>query len=122
MAGGRRRRCWICETRTIRDAVKNVPVKRAGRSADIQKTYLSVLEGRGDIAEIRCNVWLEGLEMGDYTSDFVCIKADGDLLVRECVFRKYLTKPKTVKLLDVSRTYWQRRGVQDWGLVIDEEK
>ena len=74
---------------------------------DIQKTYLSVLEG---------------LEMGDYTSDFVCIKADGDLLVRECVFRKYLTKPKTVKLLDVSRTYWQRRGVQDWGLVIDEEK
>ena len=22
-------------------------------------------------------------------------------------------------LLDVSRTYWQRRGVQDWGLVID---
>lgn len=89
---------------------------------DIQKTYLSVLEGRSDIAEIRCNVWLEGLEMGDYTSDFVCIKADGDLLVRECVFRKYLTKPKTVKLLDVSRTYWQRRGVQDWGLVIDEEK
>ena len=48
----------------------------------------SVLEGRGDIAEIRCNVWLEGLEMGDYTSDFVCIKADGDLLVRECVFRE----------------------------------
>lgn len=60
--------------------------------------------------------------MGDYTSDFVCIKADGDLLVRECVFRKYLTKPKTVKLLDVSRTYWQRRGIHDWGLVIDEEK
>lgn len=82
---------------------------------DIQKTYLSVLEGRGDIAEIRCNVWLEGLEMGDYTSDFVCIKADGDLLVRECVFRKYLTKPKTEnrkasgRIQDVLAEAWRTR-------------
>ena len=36
-----------------------------------------------------------------------------------CIPGSIWTKPKTVKLLDVSRTYWQRRGVQDWGLVID---
>lgn len=87
----------------------------------LQKVYLDILEKRKDIAEIRCNVWLEGLVMGNYTSDFVCIKENGELLVRECVFRKYLMKPKTVKLLDASRTYWERRGIQDWGLVIDEE-
>ena len=50
-----------------------------------------------------------------------CTKADGDLMVRECVFRKFLMKPLTVKLLDASRDYWLRHGVTDWGVVIDEE-
>ena len=40
--------------------------------------------------------------VGEYTSDFVCTKTDGDLMVRECVFRKFLMKPLTVKLLDAS--------------------
>lgn len=71
--------------------------------------------------EIRCNVLLDGIDAGEYTSDFVCVKTDNDLMVRECVYRKYLTKPMTVKLLDASREYWLRRGVTDWGLVIDEE-
>lgn len=64
---------------------------------------------------------LDGIDAGEYTSDFVCVKTDNDLMVRECVYRKYLTKPMTVKLLDASREYWLRRGVTDWGLVIDEE-
>ena len=42
-------------------------------------------------------------------------------MVREYVFRKFLMKPLTVKLLDASREYWLRHGVSDWGLVIDEE-
>ena len=42
-------------------------------------------------------------------------------MVRECVFRKYLMKPKTVKLLDASREYWFRKGISDWGLIIDAE-
>ena len=44
------------------------------------------------------------------------------MMVRECVQRKHLMKPMTVKLLDDSREYWLRHGVSDWGLVIDEEK
>ena len=56
-----------------------------------------------------------------YFKGFVCVKADGDLMVRECVFRKFLTKPMTVKLLDASRDYWLSHGVSDWGMVIDEE-
>ena len=54
-------------------------------------------------------------------SDFVCVKNDGGLMVRECVYRKFLTKPMTVKLLDDSRNYWRNHGVEDWGLVIDAE-
>ncbi len=88
----------------------------------IQYVYADVLQESEDIKEIRCNVLLDGLEMGDYTSDFVCVKSDGILMVRECVFRKFLLKPMTVKLLDASRDYWLRHGVTDWGLVIDEEK
>ncbi len=87
----------------------------------IQYACADLLEESDEIREIRCNVLLDGLDVGEYTSDFVCTKADGDLMVRECVFRKFLTKPLTVKLLDASRTYWLRHGVTDWGLVIDEE-
>ncbi len=43
-------------------------------------------------------------------------------MVRECVFRKHLTKPMTAKLLDESRNYWRRRGVTDWGIVVDKKK
>lgn len=89
---------------------------------EIQSSYAATLETNNEIKEIKCNVLLDGLEIGEYTSDFVCIKTNNDLMVRECVFRKYLTKPLTVKLLDASREYWLRHGVTDWGLVIDAEK
>lgn len=87
----------------------------------IQYVYADVLQASDEVKEIRCNVPLDGLNMGEYTSDFVCVKADNDLMMRECVFRKFLMKPLTVKLLDASREYWLRHGVSDWGLVIDEE-
>ena len=84
----------------------------------IQYAYADLLQGSDEVKEIRCNVLLDGLDVGEYTSDFVCTKVDGDLMVRECVFRKFLMKPLTVKLLDASREYWLRHGVTDWGVVI----
>lgn len=87
----------------------------------VQSACVELLQTDEGITKIQCNVLLDGLEMGAYTSDFVCTKADGDLMVRECVFRKLLMKPLTVKLLDASREYWLRRGVTDWGIIIDEE-
>ena len=87
----------------------------------IQYAYADLLQESDEVKEIKCNVLLDGLDVGEYTSDFVCTKTDGDLMVRECVFRKFLMKPLTVKLLDASREYWIRHGVTDWGLVIDEE-
>lgn len=105
-----------CEKRTISKC------DEVCRTFDpIQYAYADVLQASENIKEIRCNVPLDGLPDGEYTSDFVCTKTNGDLLVRECVERRFLTKPLTVKLLDVSRLYWLRRGVTDWGLVINEE-
>ena len=90
--------------------------------SEIQSAYADILQSDESIKEIRCNVLLDSLSEGEYTSDFVCVKSDGDMMVRECVYRKHLLKPMTVKLLDISREYWLRRGVEDWGIVIDEEK
>ena len=84
--------------------------------------FVAVVEKEKEIKEFQCNVALTGLEIGEYTSDFVCVKENGDLRVRECVDRKYLMKPLTVKLLEASREYWRRNGVADWGMVINEEK
>lgn len=89
---------------------------------EIQGRYADRLQACNEVKEIRCNVFLDGLAEGEYTSDFVCVKSDGDLMVRECVFRKYLTKPMTVRLLEASRAYWVNHGVTDWGIVIDAEK
>ncbi len=88
---------------------------------DIQYAYADVLQANENIKEFRCNIPLDGLSVGEYTSDFVCVKSDGDMMVRECVYRKLLTKPLTVKLLDESRLYWLRHGITDWGLVVNEE-
>lgn len=54
----------------------------------IQKAYVNVLAKSNTIEEIRCNVLINAMEEGDYTTDFVCTKKDGELLVRECVYRK----------------------------------
>lgn len=88
----------------------------------LESKYADKLEADPNVKEFRCQVLLEGLEIGEYCSDFVATKMDGDLMVRECVFRKHLTKPMTGKLLDASRNYWRRRGVADWGIVIDKKK
>lgn len=88
---------------------------------DIQEAYVEVLEEKEEIGEYQCNILLDGLEIGEYSSDFLCIKENGDMMVRECVERRHLMKPMTVKLLNASWEYWTRRGIEDWGLVINEE-
>lgn len=106
-----------CVKRTVGKA------KEVCRTYDnIQLSYLDVLQNDPMIKEIRCNVLLEDSELEGYTTDYLCIKKDNDLMVRECVYRKLLTKPMTARLLDASRFYWLKRGINDWGLVVDEEE
>ena len=88
---------------------------------DIQRAYADILQEREEVAEFRCNIPMDGLEEGEFTTDFLVTRTDGDVFVRECVQRKFLTKPMTIKLLDASREYWHKRGITDWGLVIDAE-
>ena len=84
----------------------------------LQSSYAVKLSHSANILEARCNYVLDG-DCGEYMSDFVCTKIDGDLMVRECCQRKYLSKPQTAALLDLSRNYWLRHGVIDWGVVVD---
>lgn len=88
----------------------------------VQEVYVDNLQDNPDVVSFQCNVYLEGLEVGEFTSDFVAVKKDGSLMVRECVWRKNIQRPRTLKLLDASRDYWRARGVEDWGIVIDAEK
>ena len=85
---------------------------------NIQTAYADILQAESDIKEIKCNVLLDNT---DYTTDFVCVKKDNEIMVRECVNRNHLVKPMTIKLLDFSKDYWSRRGVIDWGLIINEK-
>lgn len=89
--------------------------------SNIQSAYGDVLEADREIAEIMCNALMEGLEMGEYTSDFLCRKIDNSYMVRECVQRKMLTKPMTIKQLDASRYFWLNKGIADWGIVVEKE-
>ena len=85
----------------------------------IQYAYADVLSTSNEIKSFQVNV---ELEEEDYTSDFVCTKLNGDLMVRVCISRQYLTKPMNAKLLDLSRNYWLRHGITDWGIVIEKEE
>ena len=89
---------------------------------DIQSNYAERLNERMDIVSFEVNVPLDGIEEGEFTTDFVAEKTDGTFMVRECVWRKNIQRPRTLKLLDASRNYWRARGVEDWGIVIDAEK
>ena len=88
----------------------------------IQYAYADLLQASDEVKEIRCNILLDGLDVGEYTSDFVCEKKSGEAMVCECVSRSHLMKPLTVKLLDLSRNYWLKHNVSDWRIVIDENK
>ena len=88
---------------------------------DLQYKYGSELDANKEILEIKCNVPLDecGLD-GTYTTDFYCIKTNGNVLVRECVYQDKLIKPQTIKMLDASRNYWLSKGITDWGIVLNE--
>ena len=47
----------------------------------IQSAYANILVKNKDVAEIQCNVPLDGEACGEYMSDFVCVMANGDWYV-----------------------------------------
>lgn len=89
---------------------------------DLQYAFADMLEKDSAINEFVCNYPLSDFPItdGKYTADFYCTTTEGEVIVYECCFRKHLTKPLTAKLLDTSRCYWLKRGVE-WRLVVDAE-
>ena len=90
---------------------------------EVQDRFADILEKDSSIRDFICNYPLSdfSIEDGKYTSDFYCTTNNGEIMVYECCFRRYITKPLTAKLLDASRNYWLKRGV-DWRLVVDAEE
>lgn len=89
----------------------------------IQSAFAKLLEEDDTVKNFECNVPLTDFPLGEnYTSDFLITKSNGDYAVRECVFRAKLSLPKTAQRLDASRIYWLRKGIYDWGIIINAEE
>lgn len=111
--------------------IKNIKTRctkqRLSKCEDVCRTYNKiseafalVLESNSDVMSFRTNVYLENFSEGEYTSDFLIVKANGEIAIRECISCDTITRPKNARLLDCSRNYWQERGINDWGIVVDE--
>jgi len=88
----------------------------------LQIAYAEKLDAASEVIKIQCNVPLDMVEDGSYTTDFLCQRADQSWFVRECVFLKKLCLPRISRLLEESRQYWYGKGISDWGLVVDKEE
>ena len=89
----------------------------------IQTAFAEQLQNDRTIIAFQCNVLITSGDVdGQYTTDFVATKQDHTRMVRECVWRKHLGRPLTIRLLDTSRNYWLAQGVEDWGIVIEREE
>lgn len=86
----------------------------------LQEATARMLSEDDGLVSIRCNVDCCTIDGTAYTTDFLCKRKDGSFVVYECVYRKYLDKPKNCRLLDKSQKFWYGRGVE-WILVIDKE-
>lgn len=90
--------------------------------SELQYEYGNYLDLDNEIVEIKSNVKLTGCSLGDcYTTDFVCVKTNGDIVVIECVEKSKLLRPLVCKMLDCSRNYWLSKGVNDWMVVLGEK-
>ena len=78
----------------------------------IQYAYANLLSEAEEVKSFQVNVLLQGLEEGAYTSDFVITKADGNLMVRECVSRKHLTVFCKHFFAKVAKYFWRMLHLQ----------
>ena len=82
--------------------------------SDIQAKYGALLDMDASIVEIECNRLMDGFTLGEYTCDFLCKKVDGDLMVRECVQRKFLVKPMTMHQGCIGSSVVRGIGERGW--------
>lgn len=89
-------------SKRIKDRCTKMQLSKCDTNArlydQVMIAFAGLLERNKQVSKIMCNVSMDGLEEGDFTSDFVCVKANGDYMVRECTWRKKLTLPRTARL------------------------
>lgn len=94
--------------------------------SDIQYKYADMLEADESVESYKCNVTLAGFPLTDglFTTDFLITLVDGELAVGECVLREYINRPFHIRLLDASRNYWLKRGIQpqNWRIITNADK
>ena len=105
-----------CEKRTL---PKCVGVCRT--YDELQARCAEIISGNPEVRQFRCNVPLDG-DCEGYVTDFVAEKLDGGTMVRECVYRNLLSKPRTISLLDASQRYWYGKGICDWKIVVGNKE
>ena len=94
----------------------------------VQIAAAKMLNREPSVCQFECNVPLGDAAVNDvnlpaepYTSDFLIFYDDGHKAVREAVYHAHLSRPSVAERLDISRHYWARHGIEDWGLIIDKE-
>ncbi len=85
----------------------------------LQKRFAEFLDKDNNVKEFEANVVVSDLELeGTYTTDFVVKYNDESIKAWECVLRRHITKPKTLKMLSASREYWLKKGIK-WSVVTE---
>ena len=80
--------------------------------SSLQRKLAERFEDDDNVETFETNVKVDELPIdGTFTSDFLVKFKDGSFKVYECVLRRHITKPMTMKLLSLSRGYWMKKGV-----------
>ena len=77
----------------------------------IQAAYAEMLQEDITIEKFNCNVPLDGLEIGDYTSDFVCTRTNGEIIVPQALAKAKDTDfARRIKRVLAEPRYFRLRG------------
>lgn len=97
----------------------------------VQESFARLLSTDETIVEFATNVPLDFSKMDlsvdlaapkeAHTTDFLIRWKDGTQAVREAVLRATLHRPSVIEKLQISKEYWNQKGVSDWGIVIEKE-
>lgn len=101
----------------------------------VAKRFCDTLEKDDQVKSYQTNVelvnWQEkcsivGLRTSyvntQWSSDFLIIKADDSVMVRELMSLEDLKKKSEIEKLEISRRYWKVAHVSDWGIILVESE
>ena len=80
--------------------------------SSLQRKLAERFENDDSVETFEVNVKVDELPIdGTFTTDLLVKFKDGSLKAYECILRKHLTKPMSMKLLSLSRAHWIKKGV-----------